>query len=244
MPFNPLSISGCTLWLKGDAGVYHDSGVTLATNGQSVQQWNDQSGSGHHATNTGTPPTYATGLSPSLLPCLNFANSGAMTAGFTVAAPYTIFVVYRVVDVTGNHRAVQGSNNWLIGPRGGFHQHFAGGFVTGTGPAVSVGSFIRAYATNSGTASHIVFDGTDFTSSTAPVTAPGTLDLGATGAAPSEGLANGGSPGHIAEVLVYNSALGSTDAGNVDGYLVRWQSAPASLFRRTLYGRAGSRGVA
>jgi hypothetical protein len=141
-----------------------------------------------------------------------------MTAGFTVAAPYTIFVVYRVVDVTGNHRAVQGSNNWLIGPRGGFHQHFAGGFVTGTGPAVSVGSFIRAYATNSGTASHIVFDGTDFTSSTAPVTAPGTLDLGATGAAPSQRAA-------YRRSLVYNSAP-RTPGGRLPGALAVGPGVP------------------
>jgi hypothetical protein len=35
-------------WYKADAGVYHDAGVTLATNGQTVWQWNDQSGNGYH----------------------------------------------------------------------------------------------------------------------------------------------------------------------------------------------------
>ncbi|MBP6025642.1 hypothetical protein [Ferruginibacter sp.] len=37
------------LWLKADAGVFTDAGVTAATNGQTVQQWNDQSCSGFNA---------------------------------------------------------------------------------------------------------------------------------------------------------------------------------------------------
>ncbi|MBS1495477.1 MAG: T9SS type A sorting domain-containing protein [Bacteroidetes bacterium] len=40
------------LWLKADAGVYTDAGVTPATNGQAVQQWNDQSGNANHVTQT------------------------------------------------------------------------------------------------------------------------------------------------------------------------------------------------
>lgn len=40
------------LWLKADAGVYTDAGVTAAGDGQSVQQWNDQSGNGNHVTQT------------------------------------------------------------------------------------------------------------------------------------------------------------------------------------------------
>ena len=34
------------LWLKADAGLYTDAGVTPATNGSSIQQWNDFSGNG------------------------------------------------------------------------------------------------------------------------------------------------------------------------------------------------------
>ncbi|HMW26649.1 MAG TPA: hypothetical protein PKC51_08420, partial [Ferruginibacter sp.] len=35
---------GNILWLKADAGAYSDAGITPAVNGQTVQQWNDQSG--------------------------------------------------------------------------------------------------------------------------------------------------------------------------------------------------------
>jgi len=48
--FSPLHIPGCVLWLDADREVYNDAGVTLATDGQTVQQWNDLSGNGNHAT--------------------------------------------------------------------------------------------------------------------------------------------------------------------------------------------------
>ncbi|HBX50572.1 MAG TPA: hypothetical protein DEH02_05815 [Bacteroidales bacterium] len=38
------------LWLRGDVGVYSDAGSTAATNGGTVQQWNDQSGNGYNVT--------------------------------------------------------------------------------------------------------------------------------------------------------------------------------------------------
>ncbi len=40
------------LWLKADAEVYNDAGVTEATFGQTVQQWNDQSGAGNDVVQT------------------------------------------------------------------------------------------------------------------------------------------------------------------------------------------------
>ncbi|HNI96081.1 MAG TPA: putative Ig domain-containing protein [Leptospiraceae bacterium] len=41
--FSPIQLSGITFWLKADAGVYSDAGITPAVNGAPVQQWNDQS---------------------------------------------------------------------------------------------------------------------------------------------------------------------------------------------------------
>ena len=44
--------AGPLLWLKADAGVYTDAGITPATNGQAIQQWNDQSGNGYNVSQT------------------------------------------------------------------------------------------------------------------------------------------------------------------------------------------------
>ncbi len=48
--FSPASISGLQFWYKSDAGAFNDAGSTLATNGQTVQQWNDQSGNSRNLT--------------------------------------------------------------------------------------------------------------------------------------------------------------------------------------------------
>jgi hypothetical protein len=63
--------SGNVLWLKADAAVYNDAGVTAATNGQTVQQWNDQSGNGNNVAQatTGNRPVFQTaamGTQPAL----------------------------------------------------------------------------------------------------------------------------------------------------------------------------------
>ena len=51
-------------WFKADAGVYSDAGTTPATNGQTVEQWNDQSGRGNNAAQaiSGARPVYAAGV--------------------------------------------------------------------------------------------------------------------------------------------------------------------------------------
>lgn len=89
------------LWLKADAAVYADAGVTLATNGQTVQQWNDQSGNGYNASqsdNTKRPTwqQYAFNGKPALWfdgttgnYFLNNLNQNLVTAG----AARTVFVV-------------------------------------------------------------------------------------------------------------------------------------------------------
>lgn len=48
------------VWLKADAAVYNDAGITLATNGQTVQQWNDQTCNGYNVnqSNSGWRPTW------------------------------------------------------------------------------------------------------------------------------------------------------------------------------------------
>lgn len=61
-PPNPAAIFGANLvaWYSADLGVFSDAGTTPATNGQTVQQWNDQSGNGYHLTQA------TAGLRPSL----------------------------------------------------------------------------------------------------------------------------------------------------------------------------------
>jgi len=60
---SPSDISGLTLWFDASQGVTSD-GTTPATDGDTVQQWNDQSATGANATQAteGSRPTYKTGI--------------------------------------------------------------------------------------------------------------------------------------------------------------------------------------
>lgn len=82
-------VPGIQLWLKADAGVYKDAGSTLAANGETCQQWNDQSGNGNNATQatSGSRPTYATG-SLNSLPVLQLdgSNDFMQVSSLTVGA--------------------------------------------------------------------------------------------------------------------------------------------------------------
>ena len=64
--FSPAAFApDLVAWYKARNGVYSDAGVTLATNGQTVRQWNDLSGHGYHLSmaTAGQRPTFRqTGL--------------------------------------------------------------------------------------------------------------------------------------------------------------------------------------
>ncbi len=91
------------LWLRADAGVYTDAGTTNAADGQSVQQWNDQSGNNNHAAQTTTankpvfkspdatakPALYFDGANGKYF--LNNTTSNLVTAG----SARTVFVAAR-----------------------------------------------------------------------------------------------------------------------------------------------------
>ncbi len=57
-------ISNCVGWYRAGVGVYKDAGSTSAAHGDTVQQWNDQSGNGNHLTQatSGNRPSYSTYL--------------------------------------------------------------------------------------------------------------------------------------------------------------------------------------
>src|ERR1051325_2206475 len=65
---SPVPTANLVLWLKADTQVYNNAGTTLATNGQTVQQWNDQSGNGYNVSQatSGNRPTFVTAAINSL----------------------------------------------------------------------------------------------------------------------------------------------------------------------------------
>ena len=99
-PIDPSGVSGLTGWWKADAGAYKDAGVTLATDGETVQQWNDQSGAGRNLAQgtSGARPTLVANVLNGK-PVIRFdgtddvLQSSAALSSFITAAAGTFFVV-------------------------------------------------------------------------------------------------------------------------------------------------------
>ena len=101
------------LWLKADVGVYSDAGITPATNGSGVRQWNDQSGNGHHASQAtaGNQSTYTTN-SMNTRPVLRFDGSNDWM-GITIDVPetdFSQFMVFRTIGSDGAGAAITITN--------------------------------------------------------------------------------------------------------------------------------------
>lgn len=106
---NDISIStNLVLWLDANKQVYTDAGLTLATNGQTIQQWNDLSGNTNTVTQStsGNRPTLVTNvLNNQSIIRFNATNSNFMSAVdsasldisshisiFTVIIPTTVYL--------------------------------------------------------------------------------------------------------------------------------------------------------
>jgi hypothetical protein len=108
--FAQIPSSGNVLWLKADAAVYNDvAATTLATNGQTVAQWNDQSGNVAHATCTpvGSRPTFVTNVLNGK-PVLRFSNHYLQTPNIDLSATdkTDMYVVYKSVAPNTNWEVV------------------------------------------------------------------------------------------------------------------------------------------
>lgn len=115
---DPSSISGLVLWLKADVGVYNDAGSTLATDTQTVQQWNDQSGNNNHVSQatSGKRPTFRTNIHNSLA-VVRFNAAHCMTLASFALTTFTALVVVRGSGTAGviyEHGATVASNDGCL----------------------------------------------------------------------------------------------------------------------------------
>lgn len=145
------------LWLMADANVYSNAGTTLATNGNTVQQWNDLSGNNNNATQltAGNRPTYVTNVVNSK-PALQFNGAKSIYPGslgiagtdgftyFTVVGPTAItsggdisqtatdYIIDRYPAGTTQLTSLKFVNVSGIGPKFGFQKNpDIGGSITG-----------------------------------------------------------------------------------------------------------------
>jgi hypothetical protein len=218
---SPQLDASLRLWLDASytQGILDENAVDANNDSftGNVATWQDRSGNGNDATQgtIANQPTYQSGV-VNLQNGVRFdATDDGMTTGLTLSsAPYTVFALYNWDNTApAFRRAVQGSNNWLIGPYNGHASHYAGtDFVSaGVSPAIQ-NQFYLATALNSGAASTFLVDGANRTTNSAPTGSPGTISLGAAGAF-AEPL-----DGEMVEVLAYDKVLSQSELSQVGLY--------------------------
>lgn len=225
------------LWVSADANVYSNAGTTLASNGNTVQQWNDRSGNANNVSQgtAGSRPTYNTGIvngKPSLTFNNHFMDAGAL--GISNTGGYTYFVVFNPTSVGSTGATSDGSGDYILdrtsgtneltslkitaGNTLGYQKRDDGGGGLGgpTTAAVTVGTFqIVDYMRVRGTAHRIYLNGTVSSVAdgdgnlTPPITRIGRHQSGAT-----QGL-----KGYLPELAIYNTSLNSAQRIIVENYL-------------------------
>jgi len=117
-PAGVLNSVNNVFWLKANDGAYNDAGVTLATNGQSVRQINDQSGNSKHFSEiaVGQQPIFTTAVMNGF-PTLRFDGNNDRLSNLTITSGNTanFFTVVRYSSTPfPNPGILQGSPTGLL----------------------------------------------------------------------------------------------------------------------------------
>lgn len=236
----PDVIFGANLrgWYKADTGVYNDAGSTLATDGQTVQQWNDQSGIGNNISQAtgGNRPTYdTTGFNGTHGVVFDSASLTRLFVSFDTfdlggSGALSVFVVGQMLTGTdSNGRLVAYVGNGLVNS---FDNDSSSLTIIRNGTADEILFFRNGTSRNAAVSLAtnyrlgVVCDKTNTTiyvnnSAGTPVadarsyTSPGGLFIGE-----YEGA---GWDGAVAEIVVLNVAPNGTQLNSLDAYFVdKW----------------------
>jgi len=217
---SPLNIPGCALWL--DAA--DTSTLTLSTN--NVTQWSDKSGSGNHATQTTTSLQPTTGGSQNGLNTLLFTGK-MMTYPTISLSAQTVFCVYLNNTFTPYGWPVHigpfaffyaaPSSNVGIG-RAGYTDEVLANWSTNGLTTSKYTVYGGTVSVSGSTTSVLYFNGNQVASNT--VTSSGGIVYYTIGT-----IQSGANTvtGYIAEVIVFNSVLGTAQRQSVENYLMsKW----------------------
>lgn len=233
--FSPLSVTGCRLWLDAN----DDSTLTAAT---AVSSWSDKSGNGTNFTQ-GTVARYPT-KNP------NFSNGKqALYFGGTPGTSTTQMLQNTSLNWSGAQYSILAVAKQDSVARGGYTYVMSGEYpynactlFVGTTPNNTYATFTGNIATwndtnpnvpNTNIANVMALMGMTVSGSTMTPYLNGTAQttkVGTTGTISGVGIGDviGGNTGqvwggHIAEILVYNSALTTTARQQLEGYLAwKW----------------------
>jgi len=235
-PFTPASISGLQGWYDAsDASTLYDatSGGSLVAADGAVARWQDKSGNANHVTQSDSssrPLRRAAGINGLTAIEYDGTNDFLAASGSvmpTGSAARTVIAVYRPLRTTGVNAVAgvgsgAGSGLWFRiqfrdSPAG--DPYFAG-FAADLTDSTGISQTIKvASLTYNGTTGTLYRNGAQIASSSLSLnTQSNPFSIGGDGPSGSEYAKC-----YICEVLVYNSALSSTDRAAAESYLMtRW----------------------
>lgn len=213
--FNPLKFNDLQLWLDGN-----DANSITESSGL-VSQWDDKSGNANHATQAvgSEQPIFTANVQKGKSVVRFDGVDDGMITSLSITAPYTIYAIFSYRSpFVAFRRAVNGSNNWLVGPYDQYISHFAvTNWVARDIVAATENQFFSASAINNSAASTFYVDGVDVTQDSTQIGSPSTIGLGAEGAI-AEPL-----EGDLAEVIIYDRVLSDLERQEVDNYInMKW----------------------
>lgn len=219
----PTDVAGLQLWLKADSLALND--------GDRIATWADQSGMGNNATaSSGDQPTYKTSVINSK-PVARFAVSGTEGMHGSIVLTSTTCTAFAVCTITSSSqnyaRILSLSNTTSLD----YNSAARAAAILRIGTNATVGAYRNNAENSKGTISYgtffvvvSVYDGTNNTvyingTAQTAVGSTGTFNVADYGLGRESTSLASLLDGDIAECGCYNSALGTTDRGNLTTYL-------------------------
>ena len=226
----PLNQGLVAHW-KADAGAYNDAGTTLATNGQTVQQWNDQSGEGYNLSQATSAdrPTYNTNQLNGQ-PGINFNHlvspdnlrySGVPISEYPVTiycvAECETFPTYQTIIALQEVGAFNGFNMTLRTDGVDNDFRWADNAITTTKVSTDTPFILTGMSENS-TSHKAWLDGGGYGFSSTSKTFPSGIDQIQVGLVEHTGEANN-FDGNIYEIMIFNTYHTDEERQQIESYL-------------------------
>jgi hypothetical protein len=236
--FDPRTIPGCQVWL--DAA--DTSSITLS--GSSVTQWNDKSGNGKHAVAGGTTPTYSSATKSIVFGGAGYFTNSSLSLPLSTRS---VFIVCRQTSRAADFEGIMLLSSPSVSETDYDSATTIPYFASGSNPTVgdtafsiyNRGNYVHNYRPYILTPLGIYVDifgsltGTLYINGTSSSTDPDSSSLGTANGYILGARKFGGTTlstffnGNIYEILVYNTALTTSERQQVEGYLAhKWGLVP------------------
>jgi len=203
----PNEIAGMVAWYKSDVGVFA-AGETFPIDGEAIIRWEDQSGNNYHLTPPQTAPVYDS-LAQNNLPAIDFGAASNLSDNFntTYTQPNTIVMVLSDPLSAGVYYDGFSASQ----------RHLLAGTLILAGASLSTSfSVVTSSITSTiynGAATEFFLNGVLTTNGNAGTQSLSGLVVG------SNYVGNAKSDISVYEIIVYDSALSTSDREALEAYL-------------------------